>query len=673
MRPPPLILGAALLFWGWQCGQLWAGASMAILLEFSHLVRGRWDFSDKELNRLWDLCTIFFIATAMYLRFSEDITSGAYKFFQWMPLIFFPMAAGFIYSTRDGVPLKAFSWLMRRKHAQGGDRLIAFGWAYLALVAVTAGAGNSRDAWFYGGFATLTGWALWSLQPGRIPAPAWCAMFAALALGGYIGQTRLEGLQNVIETKMSELFIRFGRREENPGQSRTAMGEVGALKQSGAIVMKVTVETGLAPERLRESTFARLEGTTWRGSARSFESLPLEPDATTWTLITNAQAFSTVRIIERVDRRGALITAPLGTAQLTELASQAVQTNVYAAIRAQGNPGLVNYVAHHGEISSDIFPREFDLAIPEDEKTAIAQAAREVELANPGLNTPLKITAALERYFSDRFRYTTYLTAKGMGLYAGTPLAEFLLKTRAGHCEYFATATVLMLRHFKIPARYATGYALDPASIDRTGAYIVRKRHGHAWALWHDGRRWLELDTTPADWARAEAAEFSPYQKFKDSLQQLTFGFLEWRWLGDWSVFRAMAPWLAGPLALALAWRIFGRRMSRRERRPREAREWPGADSEFFALQRALARNGMDRQNEETTETWIERILPETPELAGPLRDAAWLHDKYRFDPEGLRPDEREELRRLAAACARIRPAAGKPAFGAGNSPLIRR
>ena len=27
-----------------------------------------------------------------------------------------------------------------------------------------------------------------------------------------------------------------------------------------------------------------------------------------------------------------------------------------------------------------------------------------------------------------------------------TPLAAFLTKTRAGHCEYFATATVLLLR-----------------------------------------------------------------------------------------------------------------------------------------------------------------------------------------------------------------------------------
>jgi transglutaminase-like putative cysteine protease len=45
-----------------------------------------------------------------------------------------------------------------------------------------------------------------------------------------------------------------------------------------------------------------------------------------------------------------------------------------------------------------------------------------------------------------------------------TPLARFLLRTRSGHCEYFATATVLLLRQLGIPARYAVGYAVHEAS-----------------------------------------------------------------------------------------------------------------------------------------------------------------------------------------------------------------
>ena len=38
-------------------------------------------------------------------------------------------------------------------------------------------------------------------------------------------------------------------------------------------------------------------------------------------------------------------------------------------------------------------------------------------------------------------------------------MTRFLCEHRTGHCEYFATATTLLLRAAKIPARYAVGYA----------------------------------------------------------------------------------------------------------------------------------------------------------------------------------------------------------------------
>ena len=139
MKPPPFILGATLLFWGWRTGMLWLGASAGLLVELSQAVRGRWNFTDKEFNRLWDVCTVLFVGAAIYLRFSEDITSAAYKFFEWMPLIFYPMVLGYTYSSRDAVPMKTFSWLLRRKGAQGGDRGVAFGWVYIVVCLVAAG------------------------------------------------------------------------------------------------------------------------------------------------------------------------------------------------------------------------------------------------------------------------------------------------------------------------------------------------------------------------------------------------------------------------------------------------------------------------------------------------------------------------------------------------------
>ncbi len=44
MKPPPLLLGAALLFWGWQAGLPWAGVVMAVLAELASLLKTRWRF-----------------------------------------------------------------------------------------------------------------------------------------------------------------------------------------------------------------------------------------------------------------------------------------------------------------------------------------------------------------------------------------------------------------------------------------------------------------------------------------------------------------------------------------------------------------------------------------------------------------------------------------------------
>src|SRR5688572_83063 len=205
MKPPRFILGAALLFWGWRTNMLWVGLLAGVLLEISHFVRARWSFTDKEFNRLWDICTVLFIGVVTYLRFSEDVSSAAYKFFEWMPLVFYPMILGYAYSDRDAVPMKTFSWLLRRKGAKGGERGVAFGWLYVLVCLVGAGATNSQDLWFFLGSAALVGWALWMHRPQRLPAPVWCILFLLISGIAFYAQSRMIELQAYFENKVSEL------------------------------------------------------------------------------------------------------------------------------------------------------------------------------------------------------------------------------------------------------------------------------------------------------------------------------------------------------------------------------------------------------------------------------------------------------------------------------------
>jgi len=74
----------------------------------------------------------------------------------------------------------------------------------------------------------------------------------------------------------------------------------------------------------------------------------------------------------------------------------------------------------------------------------------------------------------------------------------------------------------------------------------------------------------------------------------------------------------------------------------RERRRYPGEDSEFYAVEKSLPR----REASETHAAWLERIEKSLND-AQPLREALPLHQRYRFDPDGISAAERDRLREL--------------------------
>ena len=121
----------------------------------------------------------------------------------------------------------------------------------------------------------------------------------------------------------------------------------------------------------------------------------------------------------------------------------------------------------------------------------------------------------LERQFrsSKQFRYSLQGQARNPQL---DPLEDFVSEHRVGHCEYFASALVLMLRSQGIPARLVVGFKCDEWN-ELGQFYQVRQRDAHTWVeayvapydIPEDARRqfgnwnwqrggWLRLDPTPA-------------------------------------------------------------------------------------------------------------------------------------------------------------------------------
>ncbi|MCL2296677.1 MAG: DUF3488 and transglutaminase-like domain-containing protein [Proteobacteria bacterium] len=77
------------------------------------------------------------------------------------------------------------------------------------------------------------------------------------------------------------------------------------------------------------------------------------------------------------------------------------------------------------------------------------------------------------------------------------PIDGFLFDTRAGFCEHYAAAFVVLMRAAGVPARVVTGY--QGGEINPQGGYmIVRQSDAHAWAEVLIDDEWHRVDPTAA-------------------------------------------------------------------------------------------------------------------------------------------------------------------------------
>ena len=224
------------------------------------------------------------------------------------------------------------------------------------------------------------------------------------------------------------------------------------------------------------------------------------------------------------------------------------------------------------------------------------------------------------------------------------PMADFLLRRRAGHCEYFATAATLLLRAAGVPARYAVGYSVQEYSrLEK--AFVVRDRHAHSWALaWVDGA-WRTVDVTPPDWSRIER-EAAGWTLMTDL----------WAWLRyriSWLRYREEARkhlvWLLIPLALVLVRRFYrerggGRRVRTAEAVRRGPEIRPGADSDFYRIESYLSERGYRRETGEPLSHWLRRLARRGPGEIEPLFPLLRLHYRTRFGGKPLDETERAAL-----------------------------
>jgi transglutaminase-like putative cysteine protease len=495
--------------------------------------------------------------------------------------------------------------------------------------------------------------------------PLWACTAGAACLLAYWGQGRIGELRILIENFTPQWSWRVGGRRTNPDQDQTGLGHIGFLKGSGRIVVRVKPGEGSrVPTLLRTATYREFRTpNNWAARARRDRAgSPVRDDAVyaesrpvDWQL-RQTIGDQQVRIAAYLEGGKDVLPLPMRVTRLENLGVFTLRTNGLGVVFADG-PGVVvfdAFFANSGSLDSDP-TGEADLDIPDPELAAVEAVVAEMDLAGKDLQHQLRTVSA---FFQDKFEYSLWQGLQAQREASPTPLARFLLDQRRGHCEYFATATVMILRQLKIPARYAVGWAVQEASGD---GYVVRERHAHAWCIYYDSadKQWHELDTTPASWIKEEDARASLFEFLSDFWQRIKFEIAKWRW-GQTNI-RDYVWWIIGPMLVFLLYRLLRRKPGKRARlaaaRDDHRPERFGLDSEFYRVEKKLGELGFIRAPGETQARFVERVVRDV--RVAELRDAMFAmlqaHYRLRFDPMGLTPEEREALSlRVREAVARL-------------------
>ncbi|MET0321079.1 MAG: DUF3488 and transglutaminase-like domain-containing protein, partial [Duganella sp.] len=119
--------------------------------------------------------------------------------------------------------------------------------------------------------------------------------------------------------------------------------------------------------------------------------------------------------------------------------------------------------------------------------------ARQLRRQTPPAGADQLSRAVLAMFRREPFSYTLQPPLGGRDL-----VDDFLFGSRAGFCEHYASAYVVLMRAMGVPARVVTGYQggeMNPVD----GYLTVRQSDAHAWAeIWTTAQGWRRVDPTAA-------------------------------------------------------------------------------------------------------------------------------------------------------------------------------
>ncbi len=305
------------------------------------------------------------------------------------------------------------------------------------------------------------------------------------------------------------LFVLFPRLEGPlwglPGDShggRTGLsdsmapGTISDLAQSGEPAFRVRFERAAPAQQLlywrgivlsdydgRTWTRARQEGREGRDDAPARVNIKLDGPSLRYQVTLEPHGRRWIFTLELAERLYQLENNPYTVSAALELE---LQQPVGQRIRYRVS-SVLDYTLQADETLERMRPW-LDLPAGYNPRT-LAWAAR----LGAGRRPAEAVEAVLRAFRTEQYSYTLQPALLGRDA-----VDQFLFDSKAGFCEHYAGAFVVLMRAMGIPARVVTGYqGGEHNPVD--GYLTVRQSDAHAWAeVWLAGRGWLRVDPTAA-------------------------------------------------------------------------------------------------------------------------------------------------------------------------------
>ncbi|CAD0232260.1 Transglutaminase domain-containing protein [Planktothrix agardhii] len=650
MKTPPLLLGVTLIFWGWQTGLLIFALPMALIIEGSRWIQWRWDLSSKDIKNIAYFCLILIILFTFILIIINRSIEFIYTLLQWLPILLFPLIVAQIYAISDRFNIRyLFLFLNSFLSSQKQESFyLNLTYPYFILCIISTSAVNIQDISFYVGMFLLVAITLFSGRSKRFSPLIWTGLIIISGSLGMVGFMGLHRLHLTFEQAVIEKLSGLSSQDADPFQRRTAMGDIGVLKRSNHIFFRVATEDKkTTPILLRQSSYNKYNLSSWLAADSQFQPIQPAQNSTTWLLAKPDFNYSKITISGQLKDGKGLLKLPNGAFQIDQLPVLSLEKNQYSTVKIESKPDLISYqVLFNSSISIDSSPTPADLQIPKSEKPAIAQIAQELNLKG---KPPQEILKQVQDFFNNNFDYSLKLLGQDQKT---TPLSTFLLKNRSGHCEYFATATTLLLREVGIPARYAIGFSVSEFS-PLENQFIVRGRDSHAWTLVYLDGVWQNFDTTPAGWSAFEDATASKWEFITDIGSFLWFQLtLFLKSIPTINLLKYSGLFII-PILLIVGFQAKKRVHRFKSKKIPSTPILPvqklGTDSEFYRIEKSLNNLGFFRYPSESLKSWMKRLKWELPQnmLIDDLSSIVELHYRYRFDPQSINQAEKQKLKEM--------------------------